>query len=84
MIPSGARRAALLVALTCISVAIAGCEERESPPGVLGFRDTFPLQFDSESVHLFLEGDTLRVEGTYTFLCRESESPLAGSPVRIV
>jgi len=59
------------------AVAVAGSQERESPTSGTGFRDSFPLQFDSESVRLFVEGDTLRVEGTYRFLCRASESPIA-------
>jgi hypothetical protein len=32
------------------------------------------LQFDSEVVRLFVEGDTLRVEGLYRFLCDPSKA----------
>jgi hypothetical protein len=59
------------------AVAVAGSQERGSSASGTGFRDSFPLRFDSESVRLFVEEDTLRVEGTYRFLCRESESPIA-------
>jgi hypothetical protein len=36
--------------------------------------DAMPLQFDSEVIRLFIECDTLRVEGIYRFLCAPYES----------
>jgi hypothetical protein len=66
-----------VIALASTTVACSGHEEREPPADATGPGGSFPLQFDSEVVRLFVEDDTLRVEGHYKFLCRASESPVA-------
>jgi hypothetical protein len=43
--------------------------ESQSTPHA-GTHPALPLQFDSEIVRLFVEGDSLEVEGIYHFLCR--------------
>ncbi len=68
---------ALVVALAGVAAGCSGPEEREPPADSTGRAGSFPLQFDSEVVRLFVEGDTLRVEGYYKFLRRESSSPVA-------
>lgn len=50
-----------------ISPAIAETPEVRQPPA--DALKTFPLTFDSEIVRLYVEGDTLRVEGLYRIHC---------------
>jgi hypothetical protein len=65
----------LVTALAAIGLLLgaAGAIAAAAPPGVL-----LPLRFDSEVVRLFIEPDSVRIEGLYRFACaREAGAPLA-------
>ena len=64
----------LLIGLACL--AAAGNEEPSGADAGAGEAARFPLQFDSEVVRLFVEAESLRVEGLYLFRCLESSLPV--------
>jgi hypothetical protein len=60
-----------LIALAALSGVPDGDSTGHVPPIVeTGRAGPFPLIFDSETVRLFVEGDSVRVEGLYSFLCQ--------------
>jgi hypothetical protein len=62
-----------LLGLACL--ASAGNEVPSGAKAGPGGPAHFPLQFDSEVVRLFVEAESVRVEGLYLFSCFESSLP---------
>ena len=68
----GGGRLRLRVASACLALAAGVSAGDEGTPGGAA---RFPLQFDSETVRLFVEPESLRVEGLYVFRCPGTALP---------
>ncbi|MFH1144150.1 MAG: hypothetical protein V1774_06375 [Candidatus Eisenbacteria bacterium] len=58
-------------ALLTLCAAAAGIRAQDDPPGpaAAGALAAFPLEFDSEAIHLRVVGDSVEVDGTYWLVC---------------
>ena len=70
--PVLARRVASLAAAACVLGACARIAHATGSPVTSPIGEAFPLTFETEWVRLDIAGDSLEVQTTFLFLCRES------------
>jgi len=68
--PRSNRSVPLLLAALALGAGARGAPAAE-PPAYGAIGEAFALVFDAEWVRLDVEGDSLQVQGTFLFLCRE-------------